>query len=116
MSTSQSNDGQYGMDTKGISMKSTWERCAPGVVEHSTTEHSAQTSINSGATAGSRTANGTEVSGAFKAHQHSMPTVWYTKPQANTDFVGTTMHSAENNITTPGSSTARGYERGEKQV
>lgn len=116
MATSQSNDGQYTMDTKGINMKSSFESCAPGVVEYSTTEHAGQTSINKGATDGSRTANGTEVSGAFKAHQHSMPTVWYTKPQANTDFVGTTMHSAENNITTPGSSTARGYELGEKQV
>lgn len=116
MATSQSSDGQYGMDTKGINMQSTWERCAPGVVQYSTTEHSGQTSINKGATDGSRTANGTNVTGDFKAHTHSMPTVWYTKPQSNTDFVGTTMHKGENSITTPGSSTARGYERGEKQV
>lgn len=115
MATSQTNDCQYDMNGHEIAMAGSWSPAAPGVVEHSTHMHAAETSVNSGH-AGSETGAGTEVSGAFKAFTHSMPPVLYTKPAHDSDFVGTTSFAGETSITSPGSSTARGFERGEKKA
>jgi|ERR1700747_381401 len=71
---------------------------APGVTQHSTHMHGGQTSVHMGATTGSRTANGTEVAGDFKAAHHPMPNVHFNKPQHDSEFVGTHMHSAETSV------------------
>ena len=115
MANSQSNDRQYVMDGIQVTTSGGWMPAAPGVVEHSTHMHAAETSVNSGH-AGSETAAGTEVTGAFKTFAQSTPQVWFTKPEHDSEFAGTCMFPGETSITSPGSSTARGFERGEKKA